>query len=123
MGGGFMSGYMMGQFAVLALFITAALLINHLKRSSRRRYWIPITGTVSTYRAGRSCCDEAPDQFFAAVNYTYRVGNNMYWGEFQEMVEDELAARRIFERFPKGSPIALLHDPKRPELSCRLPQH
>jgi hypothetical protein len=108
-----------GQFAVLALLIAGGLLIHQLKRSWRRRHWVPVTGTVSTYKTGTSCCDETPNQFFAAVTYTYRVRDKMYWGEFQEIVEDERAARRVFDRFPKGSPIALLHHPKRPELSCR----
>jgi len=118
----FVDGHTMGEFAVLALLIAGALLIHHLKRSWRRQHWIPVTGTVSTYRTGTTCCDDMPNQFFAAVTYTYRVGNSTYWGEFQERVEGERAAGRVFDRFPKGSPIALLHDPKRPQLSCRLPQ-
>jgi uncharacterized protein DUF3592 len=117
-----MNGHTVGQFAVLILVIAGALLLRHFKRSRRGRHWIPVMGTVSTYRTGTNCSDDNPTQFFAAVTYTYTVENNMYWGEFQETVKDEQAAQRVFDRFPKGSPIALLRDPKRPQLSCRLPQ-
>lgn len=115
-----MNGYIMGQFAFVALLIAVCLLIYHLKRRWRRRHWIPVTGTISTYKTATSSYYDTPDQLLAAVTYTYRVRDQMYWGEFQEIVEDERAAQRVFDQFPKGSPIALLYDPKRPAMSCRL---
>jgi hypothetical protein len=114
-----MNADIIGQFAVLALLVAGGLLIYQLKRSWRRRHWIPVTGTISTYKTGTICYDEAPNRFFVTVTYTYKIKDKMYWGEFQEIVEDEPAAQHVLDRFPKGNPIALLHHPKRPELSCR----